>query len=131
LNKCGHRHHHLPHEMVPEVKAPTTALIDPLNRPLRKTKARQNNYSPERVREGTTTLHHVQIIFTRGHETDPQDHGRPVVLIAASLNVAPEVFRTAFSNVKPASGGREPEPAQVRLNKETLLKTLGPYGITN
>ena len=74
---------------------------------------------------------HVAVTFTGGYETDPRDHGRPVVLIAAALNVTSDVFRKAFSNVKPASGGREPEPAQVRLNKQTLMKSLSPYGVTD
>ena len=74
---------------------------------------------------------HVAVTFTGGYETDPRDHGRPVVLIAAALNVTSDVFRKAFSNVKPASGGREPEPAQVRLNKQTLMQSLSPYGVTD
>src|ERR1019366_5026645 len=54
-----------------------------------------------------------------------------VVLIAAALEVTPEVFRDAFSQVRPARGGSEPEPAQVRQNKAVLMKALGKYGITN
>jgi hypothetical protein len=74
---------------------------------------------------------HRAVTFTGGYETDPVDHGRPVVLIAAALKVPSEVFRKAFSNVKPAGPGQEPEPAQVRLNKQTLMRSLGPYGITD
>ena len=70
------------------------------------------------------------VIFTGGYETDPRDHGRPVALIAAALGVKPEVFRQAFSNVKPARGG-DPTPAQARANKEVLMAALGKYGITN
>jgi len=70
------------------------------------------------------------IVFTGGHETDPQDHGRPVALIAAALGVKPEVFREAFRGVTPARGGR-PTPEQVRKNKAVLLAALGPYGISN
>jgi hypothetical protein len=73
----------------------------------------------------------VPVTFTGGYETDPQDRGRPVVLIAAALGVPPEVFRAAFRNVRPAPAGQEPEPGQVRQNKEALLRALGPYGITN
>jgi hypothetical protein len=69
--------------------------------------------------------------ITGGHVTDPRDDGRPVVLIAAALGVPTEVFREAFSAVTPAAGGQEPDPEQVRLNKEALLKVLAPYGITN
>jgi hypothetical protein len=71
------------------------------------------------------------VSFIGGHETDPRDGGRPVVLIAAALNVPSDVFRKAFSGVTPAAGGEEPQPEQVRLNKQALLKVLGPYGITN
>jgi hypothetical protein len=69
--------------------------------------------------------------FSGGHETDPRDHGRPVVLIAAALNVPPQVFREAFSHVHPAPAGSEPEAGQVRANKQALLAALGPYGVTN
>lgn len=73
----------------------------------------------------------VPVIFTGGHETDPRDKGRPVVLVAAALNVPSEVFRKAFSNVKPAPAGQQPEPGQVDKNKEALLRVLAPYGVTN
>ena len=55
----------------------------------------------------------VPVNFSGGHETDPRDHGRSVVLVASALGVTSEVFRAAFSNVHPAgpgSGG----PSQVR-----------------
>lgn len=73
----------------------------------------------------------VAVTLTGGYDTDPRDHGRPVVLIAAALNVPSDVFRKAFSGVTPARGGEEPQDAQVRLNKQALLRVLGPYGITN
>lgn len=72
----------------------------------------------------------VPVVFSGGYETDPRDHGRPVILVASALGVAPDVFREAFSHVHPARGG-EPEPAQVRQNKQALMSALGPYGITN
>ncbi len=53
------------------------------------------------------------------------------MLIAAALNVPAEVFRETFTHVTPAAGGREPEPAQVRRNKEALLRGLEPYGVNN
>jgi hypothetical protein len=53
------------------------------------------------------------------------------VLIAAALNVPSEVFRKAFSGVTPARGGQEPDPEQVRRNKQALMSVLGPYGIGN
>ncbi len=73
----------------------------------------------------------ISLSINGGYDTDPRDHGRPVVLIAAALNVSPEVFREAFSHVTPAPAGQEPDPAQVQLNKEALLKVLSPYGVTN
>ena len=73
----------------------------------------------------------IPITFAGGHDTDPPDHGRPVVLIAAALGVPDEVFRETFTHVTPASGGREPKPDQVRRNKEALMKGLSPYGVTN
>jgi hypothetical protein len=72
----------------------------------------------------------VPLTFTGGYDTDPRDGGRPVVLIAAGMGVTPEVFREAFSHVRPARGG-EPEPGQVRQNKEALMNALGKYGLTN
>ena len=73
----------------------------------------------------------VNVTFSGGYETDPRDRGRPVALIAAALDVPQDVFRKAFSGVTPASGGRAPEPRQVRENKSALLKVLGPLGVTN
>ncbi len=73
----------------------------------------------------------VDLVFRGGHDTDPRDHGRPVVLVAAALGVPPEVFREAFSHVHPAPPGEQPEPAQVRLNKQALMEKLAPYGVTN
>src|SRR5688572_10886822 len=73
----------------------------------------------------------VAVEFVGGHETDRVDHGRPVVLIAAALKVKPEVFRKAFSAVKPAPGGQHPDPEQVRRNKDALMAALSPHGVTN
>ena len=72
----------------------------------------------------------VPVTISGGHETDPKDHGRPVVLIAAALEVKPEVFRKAFSGVTPARGGR-PSPELARRNKDALMKVLRPHGVTN
>jgi len=57
--------------------------------------------------------------------------GRPVRLIAAALKVKPEVFREAFSNVRPERGAGGPSPALARENKSVLLKALGKHGVTN
>ena len=74
----------------------------------------------------------VPVVFSGGYDTEGVDHGRPVVLIAAALGVAPEVFREVFSHVHPAgpnSGG--PSDAEARANKTVLMDGLGKYGITN
>jgi hypothetical protein len=73
----------------------------------------------------------IQVVITGGHNTDPRDNGRPVVLIASALGVPDEVFREAFSHVNPAPAGEQPNPIQVGLNKSALLNVLGPYGVTN
>jgi hypothetical protein len=73
----------------------------------------------------------VPVTFTGGHDTDPRDRGRPVVLIAAALNVPAEVFREAFTQVRPAPAGQQPEPDQVVRNKQALMQALGPYGVTD
>jgi hypothetical protein len=73
----------------------------------------------------------IPLTISGGHQTDPRDRGRPVVLIAAALGVPAEVFREAFSHVRPAPAGQEPEPAQVERNKAALLGALGPRGVTN
>ncbi|QDV49691.1 EF-hand domain-containing protein [Gimesia fumaroli] len=70
------------------------------------------------------------VLFNGGYETDPRDHGRPVALIAAALGVEAQVFRDAFSNVKPARNGH-PTEARARANKKVLLDALGKHGITN
>jgi hypothetical protein len=74
----------------------------------------------------------VPLPFSGGHETDPRDHGRPVVLVAGALQVTPEVFRAAFSGVHPAPPGQGgPTPDEARANKRVLLAALGKYGVTN
>jgi hypothetical protein len=72
----------------------------------------------------------VPITFSGGHETQRQDGGRPIVLIAAGLGVKPEIFREAFSGVTPARNGK-PSPEDARKNKAALLKVLKPHGVTN
>lgn len=72
----------------------------------------------------------VNVVFTGGHETDPRDGGRPVVLIAAALNVPADVFREAFSHVTPARR-RAPTGDEQRRNKQELLLRLSKYGVTN
>jgi hypothetical protein len=74
--------------------------------------------------------HRLPVTFTAGHETDPKDHGRPVALVAGALGVKPDVFRKAFSGVRPARG-RGPTGEEARRNKEALMKVLGPYKVTN
>ena len=72
----------------------------------------------------------IPVTFSGGHETDVRDGGRPVVLVAAGLGVTPELFREAFSAVKPARDGK-PSPDEARRNKAALLKVLSPHGVTN
>lgn len=71
------------------------------------------------------------VTISGGFDTDPVDHGRPVVLIAAALGVPTEVFREAFSGVTPAGLDRGPTDEEAQSNKAALLKVLSPYGITN
>lgn len=71
------------------------------------------------------------VAVSGGYETDPVDHGRPVVLIAAALGVPTEVFREAFSGVKPAGLDRGPTAEEAQKNKAALMSVLSPYGITN
>ena len=85
--------------------------------------------APQNLPQGVTR---VPVVFTGGHETEGVDRGRPVILIAAALGVPPEVFREAFSRVRPAGPGRGgPTPDEARQNKEALMKVLRRYGITN
>ncbi len=77
------------------------------------------------------SLTQVPVVISGGHETDPQDRGRPVSLVAGALGVPPEVFREAFRHVRPAPAGMEPDPQQVRLNKSALLSALSRYGVSN
>jgi hypothetical protein len=72
----------------------------------------------------------VPLTISGGHETDPKDHGRPVVLVAGALGVKPEVFREAFSGVTPARD-RPPTGEEARRNKEALMNVLKPYDVTN
>lgn len=72
----------------------------------------------------------VKVTFSGGHEIGRNDFGRPVVLIAAALGVEPDVFRKAFSGVKPARG-RGPTREVARKNKVALMKVLAPHHVTN
>ena len=71
-----------------------------------------------------------QIIFSDGHETDPVDHGRPVVLIGHAFGVTPEIFRDAFSGVTAARNGA-PSQSHAQANKRILMRKLGRHGVTN
>ena len=70
------------------------------------------------------------VVIQGGFETDPRDHGRPVRLIAAALEVPEDVFRDAFAGVSPSTFG-PPTSSRARANKEALMKVLAPHGITN
>ncbi len=78
----------------------------------------------------TSKLAKGTVVFHGGYETDPQDGGRPVVLVASGLGVEPQVFRDVFSNVRPAQNGA-PSNARVHANKQVLLDGLSKYGVTN
>ncbi len=85
--------------------------------------------APQKLPQGVTR---VAVVFEGGHETLEVDRGRPVVLIAAALNVPAAVFREAFSHVRPASpGSGGPTEAEARRNKDALMKALRKYGVTN
>jgi hypothetical protein len=73
----------------------------------------------------------IDLVISGGHESDPRDHGRPVVLIGHALGVTPEIFREAFSRVRPAPAGERPTPERERQNKTVLLEALSRHGITN
>lgn len=73
----------------------------------------------------------VPVTFSGGYETEGRDGGRPIVLIAAALGVAPEVFRDAFSQVHPADPNAGPTGDEARRNKGALMDALSIYGITN
>lgn len=73
----------------------------------------------------------VPVVLTGGHDTDPQDHGRPIDLVAGALGVTSEVFREAFSKVRPVAPGEKPDEARARQNKAVLLSALGKYGVTS
>lgn len=79
----------------------------------------------------TTTVGEYTVKITGGYETNPVDHGRPVILIASALGVSEEVFRTAFSGVTPAGPDRGPSREEAEQNKKALLEVLAPHGITN
>lgn len=78
----------------------------------------------------TSRLEKGTVVFQRGYQTDSRDGGRPIVLIAAALGVPDQVFRDAFSQVRPARDG-QPSPERVRENKAVLMAALGKHGITN
>lgn len=70
--------------------------------------------------------------FDGGHDTDGGDRGRPVVLVAAALDVPADAFRRTFSHVHPAGpGSGGPTDAEARQNKADLLAGLSPYGVTD
>jgi hypothetical protein len=72
----------------------------------------------------------MPLVFSGGHEIGKNDYGRPVLLIAAALDVKPDEFRKAFSGVTPAKG-RAPSGDEARKNKQALMAVLGPLGVTN
>ncbi|HZZ43106.1 MAG TPA: hypothetical protein VFE58_09220 [Tepidisphaeraceae bacterium] len=86
------------------------------------------NVMADDLKDGETK---VAVTLSGGHDTEGKDRGRPVVLVAAGLGVPAEVFREAFTHVKPAGPGQQPDPDQVRQNKKALMDRLAKYGVTN
>lgn len=72
-----------------------------------------------------------EVTINGGFDIGRNDHGRPVTLIAAGLNVPPDVFREAFSGVTPAPAGKHPTRDQERKNKTALMHVLATYGVTD
>lgn len=72
----------------------------------------------------------IAVTLDGGYDTDRRDGGRPVKLIAAALGVTDDVFRDAFSHVRPAKNGG-PTGEEARKNKHELLSRLEKYGVTN
>ena len=68
----------------------------------------------------------VPVVFSGGHEIGRNDFGRPVVLIAAALNVKPEIFREAFSGVTPAKG-KGPTGEEARRLLSASAWTMADY----
>lgn len=95
--------------------------------------AQAQAFSPAYVQAAPQAAANSQagVTISGGYELDPRDMGRPVVLIAAGLGVPTEVFREAFSHVRPAGAGTQPSEQRVHSNKAALLKVLAPYGVTN
>ncbi|CAM2774662.1 hypothetical protein [Rariglobus hedericola] len=82
--------------------------------------------------EVPTGVTRVPVVFSGGHETEPVDRGRPVKLIAAALGVKDEIFREAFSHVRPAGpDSHGPTDEEARKNKSALMNALKKYGITD
>lgn len=80
----------------------------------------------------TPGLTRVPVTFTGGYDTDPRDRGRPVILVASALGVTADIFRDAFSGVRPAGpGSGGPTGEEARANKQVLMSALGRHGITN
>lgn len=53
--------------------------------------------------QNRTGITRVPVVFSGGHETDPRDHGRPVVLIAGALGIPPPK-----SSAMPLAGSTRP-----------------------
>jgi hypothetical protein len=86
---------------------------------------------PAPAQNDSVSIVSLPVTISGGHDTDPRDHGRPVVLVAGGLGVPPEVFRDAFGKVHPVTPGSYPDDQRARQNKEVLLAVLAKYGITN
>jgi hypothetical protein len=89
----------------------------------------QSSSSPSAPADGTSA---VKVVFVGGFDTEGEDRGRPVVLIASALNVAPQIFRDVFKGVHPGGpGSGGPINAEAQKNKQVLLDGLSKYGVTD
>ncbi|MCR9197095.1 MAG: hypothetical protein NXI04_00460 [Planctomycetaceae bacterium] len=79
---------------------------------------------------GVSSVEPGTVILEGGNLTDHRDGGRPVALIAAALDVTPDVFREAFRNVQPSRLG-PPTAFRAQANKRVLMDALSRWGVTN
>jgi hypothetical protein len=72
----------------------------------------------------------VPVSLVGGFQIGADDYGRPVPLYASMLGVTPDVFRRAFSGVRP-DAAHSPTSARQQTNKSALMSVLGAYHVTN
>lgn len=70
----------------------------------------------------------VVVEFSGGRETQPEDNGHPVTLIANALDITPQVFREAFFQFVPDAENTDTDGWKQHLPE--MMKILGPHGVT-